>query len=105
MQTVWRLFCFTFIFTSHKEPPVSPRAAESIADNDMNCLVSAASVILIRAISAQPLRRANLDKGGKSMSGHGECPAGRDRCGPVGKWVEGDNAAWMLSSAPSSKSS
>lgn len=30
-----------------KEPAVSPRADESIADNDMNCLVSAASVSLI----------------------------------------------------------
>lgn len=42
---------------------VSPRAAESIADNDMNCLVSAASAILVGVISAPLLRRGSWEKG------------------------------------------
>lgn len=86
-QTVWRLFCFTFLSTSGEEPAASPRAAESIADNDMGCVVSAASVLLIRAVSARLPRRAGVGKGGKSVSGDRESdPAGGDRrpCWEVG---------------------
>lgn len=68
MQTVWRLFGFTCISASYEEPAVSPRAAESIADNGMNCLVSAASVTLMQATSAPLLRRSGLEKGGISMT-------------------------------------
>lgn len=65
MQTVWKPFCSSFIFASREEPAVSPRAAESVADNDMNCLVSAAWVILMQAMSSRLLQRGSLDKGGE----------------------------------------
>lgn len=52
-------------FTSREEPAISPRAAESIADNDVNCLVRAALVIPIRAMSAGLLGRGSLDEGGE----------------------------------------
>lgn len=59
-KPVWRIFCFTFIFASLEVPAISPRAAKSIADNDINNLVSAASMILIQA-TAQSLRWGSLD--------------------------------------------
>lgn len=68
VQTVWGRFCSSFISASHEEPAVSPRAAESIADNDTDCSVSAASVTLARATSAPLRRRGALEKGEASMA-------------------------------------
>lgn len=86
MQTVWRLFYFTFIFASREEPAVSPKADESIADNDMNCLVSAASVSLTRAILAWLPRGAAWIREGKLMSGDGSLSQLEGTCG---RWLEG----------------